>query len=314
MAATLTRQQADAAVEARFRRNIVRTTNWSTQMVRFFYSQIAQDELDESFFLLLPPLTASMVAAKRQAALQSWVYLAEKAAVNGVPFGQSDLRMLPSEPSRSTRSPGFDVTPYLSGASRAASGQPLEVLNRRAPGGVKALIKQGVPPEDAVAVSMRRAAALIRTEVPLVARTVPAVAAESPSVQGFRRWRRVPGPGACGFCLALASRGAVYRDPVIAGGQYHANCRCTVAVETNPKAVDATAIHPDDLKQIEVHFNGSNTVWRQDLGDDWYSYQNNPALRPPDTEFAPLKTTQAVVAKGRRRKAQPLDSFYADSF
>ena len=46
------------------------------------------------------------------------------------------------------------------------------------------------------------------------------------------RYRRVPSPGACAFCLTLASRGAVYESARVAlyrdGGsiRYHQNCRC----------------------------------------------------------------------------------------
>lgn len=292
--ATLTRSRADALVEAQYRRNIVRTTNWATRMVQYFYSQIDAGNLDESFFLLLPPLTATMTWGKRQAALESWAYLSQKAAVNGVPFGQAELRapqfdVKQAMSPRSLPTPGFDVTPYMAGADRAASGQPLILLNKRAPGGVKALIKQGVPPEDAIATSMKRAAALIRTEIPLTARTIPALAAESAQVTGFERWRRVPGPGACGFCLALASRGAVYRDKAAAGGQYHANCRCTVAVEVDKKLVDSVSIDPDDLKQIRVKFANTGQVWQTDLGNNWYDYQNRPDLRPPRSDFLPLK-------------------------
>ena len=46
-------------------------------------------------------------------------------------------------------------------------------------------------------------------------------------------WCRVPEPGACWFCLMLASRGAVYQQDTAtttkSGGRYHAHCRCTAA-------------------------------------------------------------------------------------
>lgn len=43
------------------------------------------------------------------------------------------------------------------------------------------------------------------------------------------RYARIPEPGACPFCLMLASRGAVYAIPEAAGNEmrrYHDNCRC----------------------------------------------------------------------------------------
>lgn len=55
------------------------------------------------------------------------------------------------------------------------------------------------------------------------------------------RYRRVPSPGACDFCLTLASRGAVYTketavmakraNSILGGGRYHERCRCRAVVE-----------------------------------------------------------------------------------
>ena len=66
------------------------------------------------------------------------------------------------------------------------------------------------------------------------------------------RWRRVPSPGACSFCLTLASRGAVYitaesavtvgsphskrrrsrrLTPMVDGGPFHDNCRCRAVAD-----------------------------------------------------------------------------------
>jgi hypothetical protein len=41
-------------------------------------------------------------------------------------------------------------------------------------------------------------------------------------------WARVPEPGACSFCLMLATRGAVYRSEASGGFKTHDNCRCHV--------------------------------------------------------------------------------------
>lgn len=41
-------------------------------------------------------------------------------------------------------------------------------------------------------------------------------------------WARVPEPGACSFCLMLATRGATYRSERSAGFRSHDNCRCHV--------------------------------------------------------------------------------------
>lgn len=42
------------------------------------------------------------------------------------------------------------------------------------------------------------------------------------------RWARVTRPGACAFCLILASRGARYREEDTADFRPHRGCRCTV--------------------------------------------------------------------------------------
>jgi hypothetical protein len=43
-----------------------------------------------------------------------------------------------------------------------------------------------------------------------------------------RGWARVPEPGACSFCLLLATRGVVYHTQESGGFQAHDNCRCHV--------------------------------------------------------------------------------------
>lgn len=51
------------------------------------------------------------------------------------------------------------------------------------------------------------------------------------SAQSDRRakgWARIPEPGACSFCLMLATRGAVYRSEATADFKSHDNCRCHV--------------------------------------------------------------------------------------
>ena len=62
---------------------------------------------------------------------------------------------------------------------------------------------------------------------------------------GVTRYIRVPNPGACSFCLLLATRGAVYyRDSFRerkafrkdGSPRVHANCRCTVFPEPSPGA------------------------------------------------------------------------------
>lgn len=73
------------------------------------------------------------------------------------------------------------------------------------------------------------------------------------TVAAGTRFARVPEPGACAFCLMLASRGAVYsRETVVktgGGREYHDNCRC-LGIEV---------ARPADLPQIN-----------RDLGSFWW--------------------------------------------
>ena len=59
------------------------------------------------------------------------------------------------------------------------------------------------------------------------------------------RYRRIAEPGACAFCRALATRGAVYRSAETASGaasgkRYHQRCRCRVEAVVDKAAQTAT--------------------------------------------------------------------------
>ena len=263
-------------------------------MVHALYGQIKDDELDESFYAILPYLNGSIIEAKQRSVLSSWVYMSGKANVNGIEFGQG-TKPVPGLPQMRQPTPGFDVNPWLRNAPNAASGTRISELNSRAPAGVKALIGKGSTPKQALRVSEGRMIALTRTEVPLMARSVVGSMVESRTVPGFVRYRRVPAPGACPYCLAQASRGAVFRSAELAqgshlpGGGYHANCRCMVQAETDADSVNETAIHPDDMRDIKTKFDTNGREWSRELGSEWYRYRNQPQSRPPDIEFLPLK-------------------------
>jgi hypothetical protein len=60
-------------------------------------------------------------------------------------------------------------------------------------------------------------------------------------------WARVPEPGACSFCLMLATRGAVYRSEQSGGFKTHDHCRCHVepvftAYEPSARVREAQAL------------------------------------------------------------------------
>lgn len=60
-------------------------------------------------------------------------------------------------------------------------------------------------------------------------------------------WARIPEPGACSFCLMLATRGAVYRTEQTADFKSHDHCRCHVepvfnAYEPSARVREAQAL------------------------------------------------------------------------
>ena len=214
-------------------------------MIHGLYGLVATDELDESFYALLPLMQGAVVESKQRSILATWAYMAGKANVNGIEFGQKDV-LEPGVPEIKQPTPGFDVNPWLLNAPNAASGMSISEINARAPYGVKALIKQGMPPKQALRVSEGRMIALSKTESPLMSRLIPGTVVETRAVTGFARYRRVPAPGACDYCLAQAQRGAVFHSEQLAqgshlpGGGYHANCVPADSVVSSPGTEAAT--------------------------------------------------------------------------
>lgn len=99
-------------------------------------------------------------------------------------------------------------------------------------------------------------------------------------------YARIPEPGACSFCLMLASRGAVYsKDTVLfkqIGEKYHDNCRC-LGIEVQK---------PEDLPQINKDL---EAIWKESdkyPGDDQKAFQEavtrhrngTPAWVPADAK------------------------------
>ena len=127
--------------------------------------------------------------------------------------------------------------------ARSAAGNPIDFL--ATPSGlataeqVAASIRWAVGPmwtsDDYDAALGRLTAAMERLTLQPGRRTIIDSAVSDRIKVG---WARTPEPGACGFCLMLASRGAVYRSKSTAsiagngprvGQSYHDNCRCTPA-------------------------------------------------------------------------------------
>lgn len=210
------------------------------------------------------------------------------------------------------------------------SGQPVAEWMAYAAAGVKALIGQGMDPADALGVSQARAVEVAATAPLQKARSTTwnrfvadALVAErdmdpralrpwtdevevyANAWDGRRRreypgrlarWQRVPSPGACGFCLMLATRsnytsadaamyagGAEGRENAMSkrrgggfrrsgvsrriggsmesGERYHRHCRCTV--RQVPMGAPA-AIAPEDLERLMTPDADGNlpVMWR----------------------------------------------------
>lgn len=74
---------------------------------------------------------------------------------------------------------------------------------------------------------------------------------------------RVPEPGACTFCLMLASRGGVYtRESVGAVTKYHDNCRC-LGVRVRRDGSDLPRINRD----LEKLWKSSSSVTMEDFAE-----------------------------------------------
>lgn len=109
----------------------------------------------------------------------------------------------------------------------------------------------------------------------------------------WRRWRRVPGPGACDWCLMLASRGAVYKSKMTAEApvtdDWHSHCGCGVAMETDRRAKLAVRIHPEDANRVI-------TVRPATMPDRAYTYDLGTFARLEDQvpQFHPRPARQTV--------------------
>ncbi|MEU3690540.1 hypothetical protein [Streptomyces narbonensis] len=78
------------------------------------------------------------------------------------------------------------------------------------------------------------------------------------------RWMRVPEAGACGFCVMVASRGAVYASANsaggIKGGEFHPNCRCEVVPIFSNKYED-----PDAVREAKQRWKASGATSVQEF-------------------------------------------------
>lgn len=86
----------------------------------------------------------------------------------------------------------------------------------------------------------------------------------------FQQWRRVPRPGACDFCIMLATRGAVYSSRKASlfrydGRRYHDLCRCRSQLVTVKWLSSEVVISPGDARRVVRYKASSGTTYEYDL-------------------------------------------------
>lgn len=123
---------------------------------------------------------------------------------------------------------------FYDGVREVAIGSPLGALAqsrrdpRRTDGAVRAFMQDIVDGKGSESVRLK---CLDRLDYEVKRAAAECVDYNAGHDRAKPRYARVPASGeVCGFCLMLASRGAVYRSEASAGGMdhWHANCKCRV--------------------------------------------------------------------------------------
>lgn len=158
--------------------------------------------LDKSHAVWLAGTVAALAQAQRAGVNLTAAYLAA---------------FISSEVGRRVDPPNVDATRF---AGFAEDGQPLAVPLSKTLIGVKAALKDGKAPTDALAEQAHRAVRLVSSAVTSAPRAALAdQIATHPMIEGWRRVTR----GGCGACLAAAAHGYQRHEPM----QVHSHCHCT---------------------------------------------------------------------------------------
>ena len=195
------------------------------------------------------------------------------------------------------------VQDLVAGGSEQAAALALEQLNMQRSGVALPTVLADPSDPDAVAESLRflltaRGTDVVRDEVwAMIDRHVLNGHRQTMMLSAMAAgngYARKPEPGACSFCMMLASRGAVYASRVHAtsvgapgvvlrgnkrqGDRYHDNCRC-VAVEVSegdglpPEALELRKVWEktfyDGDKPIlpATDFESTNEMWKEAVKD-----------------------------------------------
>ena len=295
----MTRQELEQELARQFRENQQDSVNWAIFVLALLWGRVRLDAIAASYSQVTPAASAVVVFAKQRAAVSAWLYMAQLAALEGMWFdldGQRDRAGLPARSAEPESTPGYDIKPWTDTADDLPSGKTVREVMDNAPRGTLSAIKKGMEPAEALQKSLGRATQVAKTEPSRVARDILFDAAERPQPlmppepdpvmlddyrKGpFERYRRIPSPGACDFCLMLASRGAIYlsRSSALvdkAGEPFHNNCRCSAAVETKKSLRYQVSIDPEDLRKVKTQSWEADLYWARLGGRDNPLYQYN---------------------------------------
>lgn len=253
----MTLRQADVVLLDEYTRDLYQLRAWLLAEMRRGYARVDRNNLDASFVWLVPFLTGLTQVGVARSVEITGNYLSVFAALRGIGYSVAggvrpnpvvfeDSSPLPPVLARlgdlvGSRPPAvapqrvvgipdldspFSVPRLERRVATLTSGRPTRDGFVKLPLGVKASIKRGDGVERALARSQGVSTTVVGSEAHRVAREMSVFQITDPS-SPFTRWRRVPSPGACDFCLILATRGAVYRNAETAK-RGHVNCRCVV--------------------------------------------------------------------------------------
>lgn len=147
------------------------------------------------------------------------------------------------------------------------SGRILDVIERRGPEYVAALIGRGLTEKAAVDRLFTQIALQLTRETLRGARDN--LAEHIQADDRARGYMRVPGPSACAFCAMLSARGAVYSSERAAGGdsQWHPGCRCEVepVFSGSGSGLSDLPKHAREYRDIWDEVDGSLNAFRRRL-------------------------------------------------
>lgn len=202
--------------------------------------------------------------------------------VQAAMFASDDYATLAAAKSGTVIEPDWRLSPKWSARpGQVASGATLEDVLASVRSGFLWMMKAGEGPEKAGQLATGRSLAPFASEPAQVARNYTWDMVIDPTMMEddgvFRQWRRVPKPGACDFCLMLATRGAAYRTKETAlftedGRRYHDFCRCTAQLVTSQfNRADVAVSEADAQRRIKYRASNGST----------YTYDVSDFLTPP---------------------------------